>query len=162
MMMISKELNDAMNVQIGSEFGAANQYLSMAVHFDGEGLAKLAGFLYKQAEEEREHAMKFVKYLVDTGASVVIPAVEAPKATFTSAEEIFKLALDWELEVTRQINHLYDIARKANDYASQSFLNWFVDEQVEEVNSMENMLKVVRLAGEKNLIMLEAYFSHKE
>lgn len=160
-MMINKELNDAINAQIGSEFGAANQYLSMAIHFDGEGLSKLAEFLYKQAEEEREHAMKFVKYLVDTGATVVVPAIAAPKSSFASAEEIFKLALDWELEVTRQINHLYDIARKANDYASQSFLNWFVDEQVEEVSTMENMLKIVRMAGEKNLIMLEAYFSHK-
>lgn len=161
-MMISKELNDAINAQIGSEFGAAQQYLSMAVYFDGEALGKLAKFFYKQSEEEREHAMKFVKFLVDTGASVVVPAVEAPKATFASAEEVFKLALDWELEVTRQINHLYDIARKDNDYASQNFLNWFVEEQIEEVSSMENYLKLVRRVGERNLIMMEAYFSHAE
>jgi ferritin len=161
-MMISKELNDAINAQIGSEFGAAQQYLSMAVYFDGEALPKLAEFFYKQSEEERDHAMKFVHYLVDVGGTVTLPAVEAPKATFSSAEEIFKLALDWELEVTRQINHLYEIARAKSDYAAENFLDWFVNEQIEEVSSMENMLKLVSRAGERNLIMMEAYFSHKE
>ena len=161
-MMISKELNDAINAQIGSEFGAAQQYLSMAVYFDGEALPKLAEFFYKQSEEERDHAMKFVHYLVDVGGTVTLPAVEAPKATFSSAEEIFKLALDWEMEVTRQVNNLYEIARAKSDYAAENFLDWFVNEQIEEVSSMENMLKLVRRVGERNLIMMEAYFSHKE
>jgi len=130
-MMISKELNDAINAQIGAEFGASLQYVAIATHFDGEGLKKLAGLFYKQAAEENEHAMKFIKYLVDTGGVVRIPAVAAPKATFETAEEAVKLSLDWEMEVTRQINGLYDIARSKNDYAGQNFLNWFVEEQVE-------------------------------
>jgi ferritin len=159
-MMISKELNDAINTQIGAEFGASHQYVAIATYFDGEGLKKLAEFFYRQAEEEREHAMKFIKYLVDTGGEVHIPAVEAPKATFTSAEEAVKLSLDWEIEVTRQINALYDIARGQNDYASQNFLDWFVEEQIEEVSTMDNLLKVVRRVGEKNIIMMEAYLSH--
>lgn len=159
-MMISKELNDAINAQIGAEFGASHQYVAIATYFDGEGLKKLAEFFYRQAEEEREHAMKFIKYLVDTGGEVHIPAVEAPKATFTSAEEAVKLSLDWEIEVTRQINALYDIARGQNDYASQNFLDWFVEEQIEEVSTMDNLLKVVRRVGEKNIIMMEAYLSH--
>lgn len=159
-MMISKELNDAINAQIGAEFGASHQYVAIATYFDGEGLKKLAEFFYRQAEEEREHAMKFIKYLVDTGGEVHIPAVEAPKATFTSAEEAVKLSLDWEIEVTRQINALYDIARGQNDYASQNFLDWFVEEQIEEVSTMDNLLKVVRRVGEKNIFMMEAYLSH--
>lgn len=161
-MMISKELNDAINVQIGAEFAASLQYVAIATHFDGEGLKKMAEFFYKQAEEEKEHAMKFVQYLVDTGGDVRIPAVSAPKATFESAEEAVKLSLDWELEVTRQINALYDIARGKNDYAGQNFLDWFVEEQVEEVSSMDNLLKVVRRVGEKNIVMMEAYLSHGE
>lgn len=159
-MMIGKELNDAINAQIGAEFGASLQYVAIATYFDGEALKKLAALFYKQAEEENEHAMKFIKYLVDTGGEVRIPAVAAPKATFGSAEEAVKLSLDWEMEVTRQINGLYDIARATNDYAGQNFLNWFVEEQVEEVNSMDNLLKVVRRVGERNIIMMEAYLSH--
>ena len=73
-----------------------------------------------------------------------------------------KLSLDWEIEVTRQINQLYTLAVSQKDYASQNFLDWFVEEQVEEINSMDNLLKVVKRAGEKNLIMLEAYLSHGE
>jgi len=159
-MMIGKELNDAINAQIGAEFGASLQYVAIATYFDGEALKKLAALFYKQAEEENEHAMKFIKYLVDTGGEVRIPAVAAPKAAFGSAEEAVKLSLDWELEVTRQINNLYDIAKAKNDYAGQNFLNWFVDEQVEEVNSMDNLLKVVRRVGERNIVMIEAYLSH--
>lgn len=161
-MMISKELNDAINTQIGAEFGASLQYVSIATYFDGEGLKKLAALFYKQAEEERQHAMKFIEYLVATGGEVRIPAVAAPKSTFASAEETVKLSLDWELEVTSQINKLYDIARTKNDYAGQNFLDWFVEEQVEEVNSMDTLLKVVRRVGEKNIIMMEAYFAHGE
>lgn len=159
-MMISKELNEGINKQIGAEFGASLQYLAIATHFDGMALKKLAGLFYKQAEEEKEHAMKFVKYLVDTGGDVIIPQVAAPKATFETVEEAVKLSLDWEMDVTRMINGLYDIARTKNDYAGQNFLDWFVAEQVEEVNSMDNLLKVVRRVGEKNIIMMEAYLAH--
>lgn len=161
-MLISKELNDAINAQIGREFGASLQYISIATWFDGEALKKLAGLFYKQAEEENEHAMKFVKYLVDTGGSVVIPAVEAPKAAFSTAEEAVKLSLSWEQEVTRQVNHLYDMAVAKKDYAAQNFLDWFVEEQIEEESSMENLLKVIQRVGEKNLVMVEAYLTHKE
>ncbi len=159
-MMISKELNNAINTQIGAEFGASLQYVAIATHFDGEALKKLAALFYKQAEEENEHAMKFIKYLVDTGGEVRIPAIAAPKATFETAEEAVQLSLDWEIEVTRQINALYDIAKAKNDYAGQNFLDWYVEEQVEEVNSMENLLKVMRRVGEKNIVMIEAYLSH--
>ncbi len=161
-MIISKELNDAINAQIGREFGASLQYVAIATWFDGEALKKLAELFYKQAEEENEHAMKFVKYLVDTGGSVVIPAVEAPKASFATAEEAVKLSLSWEQEVTRQVNHLYDIAVSKKDYAAQNFLDWFVEEQIEEESSMENLLKIIQRVGEKNLVMVEAYLSHKD
>ena len=161
-MIISKELNDAINAQIGREFGASHQYINIATWYDGEGLKKLAELFYKQADEEHEHAMKFIEYIVDTGGTVSIPSVAAPKSTFATAEETVQLSLDWEIEVTHQINQLYALAVSQKDYASQNFLDWFVEEQVEEINSMENLLKITQRAGEKNLIMLEAYLSHRE
>jgi len=159
-MLISNELNDAINSQIGREFGAHLQYVNIATYFDSQGLKKFAEFFYKQAEEERDHAMKFVKYIVDAGGDVHIPPVSAPQSTFKSAEEAVELSLTWETEVTRQIYNLMDIAMNQKDYIARQFLDWFTNEQLEEVSTMENLLRIVRMAGERNLIMLEAYISH--
>jgi ferritin len=122
----------------------------------------LAKIFFEQAEEEKEHAMKFVHYLLETQASLQIPAIPAPKHNFSSAEEAVAAALDWEKEVTGQINNLMEIAVQKDDYLSQSFLRWYVDEQLEEINKMDQLLSVVRRAGEKNLIMVEAYLAHLE
>lgn len=161
-MLISKELNDAINTQIGREFGASLQYINIATYFDSLALKKFAEFFYKQAEEERDHAMKFVKYIVDAGGDVHIPPVAAPQSSFHSAEEAVELSLSWETEVTRQIYGLMDIAMEQKDYIARQFLDWFTNEQLEEVSTMDNLLRVVRMAGEKSLIMLEAYISHGE
>jgi len=91
-----------------------------------------------------------------------IPTIPAPKAIFKSVEEAVQLSLDWELEVTRRINGLMDIAVSQKDYLGQDFLRWFVTEQLEEVSTMQNLLQVVKTAGERNLIMLEAYISHQD
>jgi ferritin len=161
-MLISKELNAAINEEIGLELFASNQYLNIASYFESLALRKLAGMFSKQAEEEREHAVKFVKYIGDTGGAVEIPAIPAPKATFTSVEEAVKISLDWELEVTRRINNLMAMAIDQKDYAAQDFLRWFVTEQVEEVSTMDNLLRVVQAAGERSLIVVEAYLVHQE
>ena len=113
-----------------------------------------------QAEEERQHAMKFVKYLLDTGGELRIPQISAPKPTFASAEAAVQAALDWEHEVTGQITRLMDLAAKQSDYLAQSFLQWFIDEQLEEVVKMERLLGVVKQAGERNLLTVEAYLVH--
>ena len=160
-MLISKKINDAINQQIGNEFGASLQYVAIATHFDLEALPQLAVHFYKQAEEERDHAMRFVKYLVDADARVAIPAVPAPKGKFNSAEEAVKLSLDWELEVTRQINRIVEMAKKEDDYTTDTFLQWFVKEQLEEVSSMDQLLKVIQRAGEKNLLRVEEYLARK-
>ena len=162
MIMISKELCDEINAQIGREFAASLQYVSIATYFDGNALKKLAELFYKQAAEENEHAMKLVKYIVNTGSEVVIPPLAAPKAKFATAEEAIALAVKWEEEVTAQINHLMDIAVAKKDYLGQQFLAWFVTEQLEEVSSMQNMLQIVQRAGDKNLLMLEAYLTHAD
>ena len=160
-MMISKELADAINKEIGLELFASNQYLAIAAYFDGVPLKKLAAMFYKQAEEEREHADKFIHYIADTGGNLEIPTVEKPKATFKSVEEAVKVSLDWEIEVTKRINELMDIAVAKKDYLAQGFLQWFVKEQLEEVTTMENLLKIVQSAGERNLFMIEGYLAHQ-
>lgn len=154
-MMISQKLNALMNAQAGHELGASLQYVAIACHFAGEGLNVLAGHFFKQAEEERAHAMKFVKYILETGGKVEIPAIPAPKAAFKNAEEAVQLSLAWERTVTEQIHNLMLLAVKENDFAGQGMLQWFVTEQIEEVSSMENLLRLVQRAGEKNLFFVE-------
>jgi ferritin len=161
-MQISKAMADLMNAQVGNELGASNQYVQIASYFDGESLSKLAKFFYDQAEEEREHAMKFVHFLMEVSAELSIPAIPAAKTDIGSAEKAFEMSLGWEQEVTGQINAMMDLAIQEKDYASQAFLQWFVTEQVEEVSTMESMLEVIRKAGEKNLLMVEAYLTHSE
>jgi ferritin len=160
--LISRELAQAINEQIGHEFGASMQYVSIAAHFQKNHLTLLAKLFSAQADEERAHAMKFVKYLLDTGGDLRIPAVPAPKPVFASAEEAVQAALTWEQGVTGQITALMDLACKQNDYLGQSFLQWFIDEQLEEVVKMERLLSVIKTSGERNLLMVEAYLVHLE
>jgi bacterioferritin B len=159
-MRISVELLDGLNAQVGHEFGASLQYLGIAGYFKSENLAMLAGLFFEQAEEEKEHALKFVHYILDTGSRLSIPVIPEAKFDFNSAEEAVAAALYWEVDVTGQIHQLMDLAHSQHDYLSQSFLKWFVDEQLEEVTKMEQLLSVVRRAGERNLLMVEAYLVH--
>jgi ferritin len=160
--LISRQLAAEINEQIGREFGASMQYVSIAAYFSGRHLKLLSKLFLDQAEEERQHALKFVQYLLDTKADLRIPAIAAPQATFTSAEEAAGAAVKWEREVTRQITTLMDRAVKENDYLSQSFLQWFIDEQLEELVKMEGLLGVIQQSGERNLLMVEAYLVHIE
>lgn len=159
-MMIDQELARAFNVQVGNEFGASMQYIAIASYFKQQNLELLAKIFFEQADEEKEHAMKFVHYLIDTEGDLQIPAIAAPKHDFQTAEEAVGAALDWEKEVTTQINNLMRLAIEGNDYLAQSFLKWFVDEQLEEVTKMDQLLSVVRRSGERNLLMVEAYLAH--
>ena len=159
-MLISPELAKAINEQIGREFGASLQYLSIAGHFQIQKLTLLAKLFFDQAEEEKIHALKFVHYVLDTQGELHIPAIAEPKPSFNSAEEAAQAALTWDMEVTGQINHLMNLAVSQNDYLAQNFLQWFVDEQLEEVMKMEQLLSVIRRAGERNLLMVEAYLVH--
>jgi ferritin len=106
--------------------------------------------------------MKFVKYVLDTKGGLQIPSILAPKVTFGSAEDAVQAALHWEKDVTKQITGLMDLAVKQSDYLAQSFLQWFIDEQLEEVVKMERLLGVIQQSGEKNLLMVEAYLVHIE
>ncbi len=161
-MLISRELASAFNDQIGHEFGASMQYVSIGAHFEQRQLKLLAKLFFEQADEEKQHAMKFVQYLLDTKGELKIPAIPAPKPTFASAEDAVQAALTWENDVTGQITHLMDLAIKQNDHLAQSFLQWFVDEQLEEVVKMDRLLSIIKQSGERNLLMVEAYLVHVE
>jgi bacterioferritin B len=160
-MLISPELNAAFNDEIGLELFASNQYLNMSAYMESLPLKKLAGLFAKQSEEEREHALKFVKYLNDVGGKVVIPTIAAPKASYASVEEVIQESLTWETEVTNRINAMMTLAIEQRDYAAQDFLRWFVTEQVEEMSTFDNLLKIVKAAGERSLIVVEAYLVHQ-
>jgi ferritin len=134
--------------------------VAIAAYFGNESLPELSKHFNKQAMEEREHAMKFVNYVLDAGGLPEIPAIPAPKSRFASAEDAVKLSLDWEVAVTKQINELVDLAGKENDHTSHTFLQWFVNEQLEEVSSMDMLLKHVRRAG-ANLLFVEDYLGRK-
>ena len=155
MSLISEALNNQMNEQIGHEFGASLQYVNIAAYFDDAGLPVLTQHFFKQADEERQHAMKFVRYLLDAGGKVAIPAVPAPRSEFASAEEAVGLALEWEYTVTKQINALLDRATSERDYVAHDFLEWFAREQLEEVSSMDTLLKMIRRSGEAGLMLVD-------
>ncbi len=137
-----------LNEQIGHEFGASQQYVAAAVFYDAETLPRLAAFFYAQAVEERNHAMMMVQYLLDAGVDPVIPGTSAPRGAFGDIVEPVVVALEQERRVSDQINALAAIAREENDYASEQFMQWFIKEQVEEVASMSDLLRVVERSRE--------------
>lgn len=141
--MPAAKFAEQLNVQIGNELAAHNQYLACAVYYDAQTMPQMSAFFYKQALEERGHAMMMVQYLLDTGAEVVIPGVDAPVAQFKDVVAPVALALDQENRVTEQIYELTRIARSEHDFASEQFMSWFIKEQVEEVATMSDLLAVV-------------------
>ncbi len=156
-MLVSGTLVKAFNEQIGHEMGASLQYTAISAYFGTEGLPELQKHFERQASEERVHALKFVKFLVDAGGRVAIPAIPAPRSDFKTAEEAVALSLAWEETVTKQIYGLVDAAKTDNNYIAIRFLDWFVTEQLEEVSSMAQLLSIVQRAGDDNLLFVENY-----
>ena len=157
-MIISKKLENAINAQVGAEFAASLQYVSIAAYFDAEDLPLLAAFFFRQAEEEKMHALKFAHFVVEAGGQVRIPAIAETFFDFSEPEQCAQLALDWETDVTKMINNLMDIAVQDKDYISQEFLRWFVAEQLEEISTMGTLLKTVQRAG-NNVLLVEDFLA---
>lgn len=155
-MIIKQKTADAINSQIQSEFSASAQYVAIAVYFDEQALPELANFFYRQAEEERMHAMKFIHFLLEVGTKPIIPGLPNIRNEFASASDAVGFALEQEKHVTSQINHLVSIARTEGDHTSDNFLQWYVTEQVEEVNSMTALLQTIQHAGD-SLLLVEDY-----
>jgi bacterioferritin B len=149
---------DALNEQVGREFGASQQYVAIAVHYDAETLPQLAAHFYRQAVEERNHAMMIVQYLLDADLPVVTPPVAAPVTSFADAVAPVQLALDQERSVTDDIVRLTKLAREEGELVGEQFLHWFLQEQREEVASMTSLLNVLQRA-DGNLLLVEDYLA---
>ena len=146
----------ALNDQIGHEFAASQQYVAVAAYYDAQTLPQLAAHFYRQAVEERNHAMMIVQYLLDADLDVIVPGVGAPQASFADVVEPVRLALDQEKRVTQQISDLVSLAREEKDLVGEQFLHWFLQEQREEVSSMTALLHVVERSKD-NVMLVEDY-----
>src|SRR5919199_5187304 len=161
--MLGKAVQDAMNEQIKSELYSAYQYLSMAAYCESVNLPGFAHWMRVQFREEMEHAMRFYDFILDRNGRVVLQAIDQPVVEFGSPLEVFEQALEHEQKVTAMINDLYALAVKENDYASQTFLQWFVTEQVEEEKNARDVVETLRMVGDSSeaLFLLDRELSRR-
>ena len=161
--MLSKELLEKMNEQITHEYYSAHYYLAMAAYFLQEDLDGFANFFKVQAEEERFHAMKIFDFISDQGEMPIVKGFKDPKVDFSSTQEVFELALQHEQLVTRLIYDLMDLAQQDKHHPSISFLQWFVDEQVEEEATMGKLLSKVKRIGSEGhgILMLDQELANR-
>ena len=146
--------------QIRTEFTASQQYVAIAVHFDGDDLPQLAKHFYAQALEERNHAMMLVQYLIDRDVEVEIPGTDPVRNAFASPTEALRLALEQERTVTEQITRLAAVARDEGDYLGEQFMQWFLKEQVEEIALITTLVRVSERAG-TDLFHLEDFVARE-
>ena len=146
--MMHKDLQTAVNQQINQEFSAAYKYLGMATYFDTQNLEGFTNWMQKQFEEEQAHGLRLLRYLQDRGGKVELGALPAPETVYSSPLEIFKISLEQEQLNTTSINDLYELATKLNDHATKSHLQWFIDEQVEEEKSVEDIIALLERVGD--------------
>ncbi len=146
--MLNPELEAALNVQLGGELYSSHLYLSMSAYCESVGMPGAARWFKVQADEEREHALRFFMYVVDRGGRVSLGGIGAPPTQFASVLDAFEQALQQEREVTAAIDRLYGMAVAQADYASQAFLQWFVTEQVEEEKQVAEVVQMVSAIGD--------------
>jgi len=151
--MADQKFADALNEQISNEFAAQQQYIGAAVYYDAETLPRLAAFFYRQAVEERNHAMIMIQYLLDNDQEVRIPDIKSQQTRYDDVSGPVKMALEQEKRVTDEINALFKLARDGGDFRAEQFLTWFVKEQVEEVSSMTDLLNVCEQAKDSPLLI---------
>ena len=155
-MLISERMADAISAQVGREYLASIQYRMISAYFEREALPQLAAMFQLQSDEEHAHAVKFLNYVTEAGGTVRVPEIEKARAEFANVEDAVQLALDSEVRVTQYINELYDLAIEERDHIARGMLQWFIDEQLEEVSLMSDLLTVVKRAGD-NVFYIEEY-----
>jgi ferritin len=143
--MISKAMQEAINEQINKELFSAYLYLSMSAHFESQNLGGFAKWMRVQADEEREHAMKFYDHLIERGGTIKLAAIAAPAQSWKSNLEAFKEVQAHEAKVTASIYSLYETALKEKDYPAQVMLQWFISEQVEEEKNAGDIVSQLEL-----------------
>ena len=152
--MISEQLTELLNHEIGLEFGAHLQYLAIAVYFEQNGMDRLAGFFYAQAEEEKDHGLMILQYLSEMDAEVHIPPIPEVRQDFGNPHECAQLFLEQETHVTEQFYKMNKQALEDGDYITENFLKWFITEQREEITTAKKLLDLINMAGD-NLLMVE-------
>jgi ferritin len=158
--MPSERFVEALNAQVAREFAAAHQYVAIGTHYAGETFPQLARFFYEQAEEEREHAMKMVNYLLDRNENVAFGEISSPTNSFADHVEPISLALEHEQQMSVRISDIFQVARETRDYQSEQFMQWFLEEQVEEEATMQDLLAVAERTREIPML-LEEYLARE-
>ncbi|MDJ0924632.1 MAG: ferritin [Acidimicrobiia bacterium] len=154
-MALTQELEAALNAQVTLELESAHQYLALSAWLEGEGLPGMAHWMRMQSGEENEHAMKFFEFLVDRNATVKLGSIRAPQTEFESVVDIFRASLAAEQRVTEAINNIYAIATDARDFASYPLLDWFVNEQVEEEATVQQIIDdLERIEGNGHALLM--------
>lgn len=151
---MDKKLYEVMNEQVTKEFFSAYLYLSMAAYLENKGLSGMANWMKMQSQEEIFHGMKIFNYLNDRGEAVVLDAFEKPQTNFKSVRDVFEGALAHEQKVTASCNNVYSVALEVKDHAAVGFMQWFVDEQVEEESSVHDVLTKLNFIKEDSTGML--------
>ncbi|MGH2783104.1 MAG: ferritin [Thermoleophilaceae bacterium] len=158
--MTERSFAAALNDQIANEFAASMQYVGAAVYYDAETLPRMAAFFYRQAAEERDHAMMMVQYLLDVDEPVKVPDIASKQSRFDDGVAPVRMALEQEQRVGEEIYGLFELARETRDYRAEQFMQWFVKEQVEEVALMQDLLNVVERASD-NLLLVEDFIARE-
>ena len=153
--MLNKKVENLCNRQIEREGYSSNLYLAMASWAETSGFSGVAGWLYGQADEERVHFLKFIKYVNERGGKAVVPELKKPATDFKSVEEMFNEVLKHEEFITASINEIVALTLEEKDYNTHNFLLWFVMEQVEEEASVRSIIDKVRLVGKNNMYQFD-------
>lgn len=146
--MIKENIENVINEQIKKEEYSSRLYLQMASWCEVNGFKGAADFLYAQADEEREHMLKFVHYLNDRGGHAKMMDIEQPPYEFKNVTDIFEQVMEHEIFITNSINEVYEVTLKERDHTSGTFLQWFINEQIEEESTMSAILDKIKLVGD--------------
>lgn len=153
--MLHKKVEDICNRQVEREGYSSNLYLAMASWAENQGIAGIASWLYAQSDEERLHMLKFIKYINERGGKAIIPVLKKPANEFKSAEDVFTQVLKHEEFVTASINEIVQVTLEVKDYTTNNFLQWFVNEQIQEEASARTILDKLRLVGKNNMYIFD-------
>lgn len=151
---MDSRIEGALNKQINLEFSASYTYLGMALYMDAVHLSGFASWMVAQSDEERTHARRLLRYMLDRNGNVELDSIPKPKVDYGSVNEVFEASLTQEKSNTQSINALYALANELDDYATQAHLKWFLDEQVEEEKSVTDILGRLELTGDDKTAIL--------
>ena len=158
--MINKRVEEAFNIQINAELYSAYLYLSMAAYFEAQNLPGFANWMRVQFQEEQFHAFRMFDFVNERGGRVILTKIDGPKVEWENVVDVYEEVLAHEQHVTSLINNIMDIAIDERDHATKSFLNWFIDEQVEEESAAEAIISELKLIDGKGngILMMDREF----